>query len=133
MSAEQLPDAPLAGLRILFLHGIGDACYHFELMANALAAAGYRTLRFDFFGRGFSEAPDDCRYDVDYYVGHTQSLLQRLNLADMPVVVVGHSMGGLVAMSYCEMYPGAPNRRLLAACFRLLIGRERGSKTRRCG
>ena len=101
---------------VVFLHGFGDACYNFELMANALAAAGYRTLRFDFFGRGFSEAPDDCRYDVDYYVGHTQSLLQRLNLADMPVVVVGHSMGGLVAMSYCEMYPGAPPKPPPAGC-----------------
>ena len=103
---------------VVFLHGLGDAGYNFELMANALAAAGYRTLRFDFFGRGFSEAPDDCRYDLDYYVGHTQSLLQRLNLADMPVVVVGHSMGGLVAMSYCEMYPGAPPK--TAACWLLV-------------
>ena len=114
---------------VVFLHGLGDACYNFELMANALAAAGYRTLRFDFFGRGFSEAPDDCRYDVDYYVGHTQSLLQRLNLADMPVVVVGHSMGGLVAMSYCEMYPGAPPKS--PACYLLFSACRLGASVDR--
>lgn len=58
--------------------------------------AGYRTLRFDIFGRGFSEQPNDCRFDVDMYVGHVQSLLQRLQLADIPVILVGHSMGGQV-------------------------------------
>jgi pimeloyl-ACP methyl ester carboxylesterase len=84
---------------VVFIHGVGDYGYRFECMANAMNAAGYRTLRFDIFGRGFSESPDDCRYDVDMYVGHVQSLLQRLELADMPVTVVGHSMGGLVVRS----------------------------------
>ena len=30
---------------VVFLHGIGDACYHFELMANALAFDFASTLR----------------------------------------------------------------------------------------
>eukprot|EP01044_Picomonas_judraskeda_P007814 COSAG03_NODE_860_length_5596_cov_16.024195_5_plen_153_part_00 len=81
---------------VVFIHGVGDYGYRFEPMANAMNQAGYRTLRFDFFGRGFSESPTDCRFDVDMYVGHVQSLLQRLQLADMPVILVGHSMGGQV-------------------------------------
>ena len=97
------------------IHGVGDCSYRFELMANAMNQAGYRTLRFDLFGRGFSEHPDDCRFDTDMYVGHVQSLLQRLELADMPVTVVGHSMGGLVAMSYCELYPDLVERLVLLA------------------
>ena len=100
---------------VVMIHGVGDYSYRFELMANAMNQAGYRTLRFDFFGRGFSEHPDDCRFDVDMYVGHVQSLLQRLELADMPVTVVGHSMGGLVAMSYCELYPDLVEKLVLLA------------------
>eukprot|EP01043_Picozoa_sp_COSAG02_P059301 COSAG02_NODE_7532_length_2971_cov_1.966574_3_plen_208_part_00 len=81
---------------VVFIHGVGDYGYRFEPMANAMNQAGYRTLRFDIFGRGFSDHPGDCRFDVDMYVGHVQSLLQRLQLADMPVILVGHSMGGQV-------------------------------------
>ena len=81
---------------VVFIHGVGDYGYRFECMANAMNQAGCRTLRFDIFGRGFSEHPSDCRFDVDMYVGHVQSLLQRLQLADMPIILVGHSMGGLV-------------------------------------
>eukprot|EP01043_Picozoa_sp_COSAG02_P037888 COSAG02_NODE_2878_length_7829_cov_2.286287_8_plen_125_part_01 len=39
------------------------------------------------------------------YVGHVQSLLQRLQLADMPIILVGHSMGGQVVRPVDTLLP----------------------------
>ena len=65
--------------------------------------AGYRVLRYDHYGRGFSDRPDVV-YDRDLYNQQLHELLQKLNIKSA-VTLIGLSMGGAVAMSFTDRYP----------------------------
>ena len=55
-------DGPRDGELCVWVHGLGDFCKHSDLLAAALIAGGYRVLRFDFFGRGWSDSPAGAAY-----------------------------------------------------------------------
>lgn len=68
-------------------------------LAHALAAAGFRTIAFDFRGHGDSPSSDYgyddfVRFDLPSVVSAA-----RARGEDMPVIVVGHSLGGHVALA----------------------------------
>lgn len=68
-------------------------------LAQALGAAGFRTIAFDFRGHGDSVAADYgyddfVRFDLPSVVSAA-----RARSDDRPVIVVGHSLGGHVALA----------------------------------
>jgi pimeloyl-ACP methyl ester carboxylesterase len=62
-----------------------------------------RVLRFDLFGRGYSDRPR-LRYDIHLFVRQLRDLLDALDLRE-PVTLVGLSMGGPVSAAFLEKYP----------------------------
>lgn len=68
-----------------------------------LAAAGYRVLLYDLYGRGYSDAPKGVAYDPQLYVMQLALLLQHLQWKS--VRVVGFSMGGAIAASFVAAFP----------------------------
>ena len=59
-------DGPEDGPVIVLVHGFSTPNFIYQQNVEALNAAGFRTLRFDHFGRGWSDRPK-TRYDVDFY------------------------------------------------------------------
>jgi pimeloyl-ACP methyl ester carboxylesterase len=93
---EGSPDKPL----VLCIHGIGGNVSSFDGLAKSLVSSGYRVLRYDLIGRGFSE-PSDA-YDRTAHLKQIRELLQHLGLSTTLRHVIGYSMGGALALLYAD-------------------------------
>jgi 3-oxoadipate enol-lactonase len=81
------------GPTVLMLHGIGGNHLAFEPQLQSLAAAGYRAVSWDMPGYGASTPA--APYDFDALADACIRLIAHLQTG--PVVLLGHSMGGMVA------------------------------------
>jgi pimeloyl-ACP methyl ester carboxylesterase len=89
---------------IVFLHGLGGASSEaFPQTAHHRLLARSRAVLIDFLGFGYSEAPADFGYTMEEQADSVAALLDQLSLRG--VNVVGHSMGGSVAISLAARHP----------------------------
>nr|MBC7246018.1 alpha/beta fold hydrolase [Chloroflexota bacterium] len=94
---------PLDGQPVVLIHGFSVPYYIWDPTFPALAEAGFRPLRYDLYGRGFSDRPE-TEYTLDLFVRQALNLLQALGI-ERAVDVVGLSMGGPIAVSFADRYP----------------------------
>ncbi|MEQ8745484.1 alpha/beta fold hydrolase [Pyruvatibacter sp.] len=104
-------DGPADGPVVVMVHGFSTPHFIFEQNVAALTDQGYRVLRFDHFGRGWSDRPI-ARYDADFYDEALLNLLDGLSLTG-PVGLVGLSMGGPIVAEFAARHPQRVNRVLL--------------------
>jgi pimeloyl-ACP methyl ester carboxylesterase len=92
---------------LVLLHGWMDVGASFQFLVDALAdlEGTQRTLYApDWRGFGLTQTPPgDCYWFADY-LGDLDALLDSLS-PDAPVDLLGHSMGGNVAMNYAGVRP----------------------------
>ena len=69
----------------------------------ALTNAGFRVLRYDYYGRGYSDRPA-IPFSDEMYVRQLNQLLNNLHLT-MPIDLVGISFGGSFITSFADKYP----------------------------
>lgn len=98
------------GRAVLLLHGKNFFGAYWEGTAKALAAAGFRVVVPDQLGFGKSSKPD-LHYTFELLASTTKHLLEALKVER--VVVVGHSMGGMLAVRFALMYPESIDRLVL--------------------
>lgn len=121
MSFVQLSDGITAfrlegrerGPLVVMVHGYSYPSSLWSGTAAALQAAGFRTLRYDLYGRGWSDRPPG-RYDLERFTRQLAELHSTL-APDQPVQLVGLSMGGLIAAAYAEAHPEQVARLVLMA------------------
>jgi pimeloyl-ACP methyl ester carboxylesterase len=88
------PGAP----RLLLLHGWMDVSASFQFVVDAFAR-DWHVLAPDWRGFGLSErGPGDCYWFPDY-LGDLDAIVEATS-PEQPVTLVGHSMGGNVALLY---------------------------------
>lgn len=78
-------------------HYIWDSTFH------ALTQAGFRVLRYTYYGRGWSDRPD-IAYTPDLYVRQLSQLLDTLHVTT-PIDLAGLSFGGSVITSFASAHP----------------------------
>jgi pimeloyl-ACP methyl ester carboxylesterase len=89
---------------VLFAHGFGQSRRSWARTASALAEEGWRTITFDARGHGDSGRVPDGAYHLEQFVADLLAVGE--SLGETPVMV-GHSMGGLLAMVAAgEVRPG---------------------------
>ncbi|MFX1513484.1 MAG: alpha/beta fold hydrolase [Promethearchaeota archaeon] len=88
-----------SGPIILLIHGFSVASFIWDPTYKFLEDLGYRVLRYDLFGRGFSDRPK-VRYCEEMYYQQLNELVQQLNLKDESLSLIGQSMGGIIAVQY---------------------------------
>lgn len=107
--------APLVGRRwqaddptwvALLVHGYGEHVGRYEHVATRLTAAGAAVWGVDHLGHGRSGGEPVLVHDLDRLVDDVHLLEQaaRADHPDLPVVLVGHSMGGLIGARYAQRH-----------------------------
>src|SRR5689334_9922559 len=83
---------PDSGRTIVLVHGFSVPLYIWDSTAAALSSAGYRVVRYDEYGRGWSDRPN-IDYTADLYDRQLGALLDSLHVRDR-IDLAGVSMGG---------------------------------------
>lgn len=96
---------------VVLVHGFPLSRAMWDAQVHALAAT-YRVVAPDLRGHGESPAPDGI-YTMDQMADDVAELLDGLGLGE-PVVVVGLSMGGYIALAFALKYPSRLRGLILA-------------------
>ncbi|HET9919221.1 MAG TPA: alpha/beta hydrolase [Ktedonobacteraceae bacterium] len=89
------------GRPIIFIHGITANAYFFQAFADELAT-DHCVIAYDLRGRGDSDKPEEG-YGIPIHVQDLAELIDELGL-ERPVVV-GHSLGAMIALYFAAHYP----------------------------
>jgi pimeloyl-ACP methyl ester carboxylesterase len=87
---------------LVLLHGFGTGSGHWRRNAAALAAAGWSVYGLDLLGFGSSSQPS-LRLDNRLWSRQVGDFLREV--VRSPAVLVGHSLGGLVALTTGVFFP----------------------------
>jgi haloalkane dehalogenase len=105
-------DFPGQEVPLVFLHGLGCASIvDYPLVVANAALAGHRFVLADFLGHGYSDAPDAFDYTLESHAETISGLLDHLSIHG--AAVVGHSMGGAVAITLAALRPDLVSRLIL--------------------
>lgn len=96
---------------IVLIHSFTTPYYIWDSTFNYLVSNGYRVLRYDQYGCGFSDRPDSA-YTKQLYFNQLSQLIKALKLAT-PVNLVGVSFGGMIATDFTAKYPNLVNKVVL--------------------
>lgn len=96
-------EGPYDGPLFVLVHGGSIPMFVWELQAKTLAAAGFRVLRFDLFGRGYSDRPE-ADYSLEFTLAQLSELIERFS-GGAPVHLAGVSMGGLISAAFTARHP----------------------------
>ncbi|MEO6316280.1 MAG: alpha/beta hydrolase [Chitinophagaceae bacterium] len=98
------------GKTILLLHGKNFSGYYWKEVIPVLQARGYRVIVPDLPGFGRSGKPD-LHYSFHMLSAINKSLLDSLNIGQ--VIVIGHSMGGMLAIRFTLLFPAVTDKLIL--------------------
>lgn len=98
-----------SGPAVLLIHGIGDNSITWHAVQTALAEH-YTVIAPDLLGHGCSDKPR-ADYSIAAYANGMRDLLSVLGVDS--VTVIGHSLGGGVAMQFAYQFPQLVDRLVL--------------------
>lgn len=98
------------GKTIILFHGKNFSGYYWKDIIPALTGKGYRVIVPDQLGWGRSDKPD-LHYSFHMLANNNRLLLDSLHIGH--VIVLGHSMGGMLAVRFALMYPGRTEKLVL--------------------
>jgi pimeloyl-ACP methyl ester carboxylesterase len=99
------------GKIILLLHGKNFNGAYWEETIRALTKDGYRVIAPDQVGFGKSTKPSDYQYSFHQLASNTKMVLDSLKITK--VIVLGHSMGGMLATRFALSYPDMTEKLIL--------------------
>ncbi len=94
---------PTAIETVVLVHGFSVPMFIWEPTFRFLTENGYRVLRYDLFGRGYSDRPK-AKYNLDFFAAQLHDLLNALNITE-PINLFGLSMGGPITATFTAQHP----------------------------
>ncbi|MEO5997179.1 MAG: alpha/beta hydrolase [Chitinophagaceae bacterium] len=111
MAYMDLPPLKSNGKTIMLLHGKNFNGWYWETTARVLCENGFRVIIPDQVGFGKSSKPNRIQYSFQLLAQNTKALLDSLGIKSL--VVLGHSMGGMLATRFTLMYPQMTEKLIL--------------------
>lgn len=90
------------GMPVVLAHGFSVPSFIYDPTFEFLTQQGFRVLRYDLFGRGYSDRPN-LKYDINLFVRQLKELLDALQF--QKINLVGLSMGGPITASFIDRHP----------------------------
>lgn len=100
---------------LLIVHGLGEHSGRYERTGSLLAEAGIDTRSFDLVGFG---ASGGHRADIEDWNTYFHQVLDNLTPAfgsGLPTILLGHSLGGLIAAGYAQSLHRQPDLLVLSS------------------
>lgn len=101
---------------VVLVHGNAAPLITWDNTMGALLDAGFRVLRYDLFGHGYSSRPHLRRYNASLYDDQLSDLLSRLDIS-WTVSLIGSSQGGSICARFAATHPQAVGELALIAPF----------------
>jgi alpha-beta hydrolase superfamily lysophospholipase len=99
----------------LLLHGIGEHSGRYERTGRLLAGAGLEVQSFDLRGHGLSGGRRVYVRRWDDFLDDVELRMAAARRSGLPMVLFGHSMGALIALTYACSDRPAPDLLVLSA------------------
>lgn len=99
------------GKTILLLHGKNFNIAYWEQTIKELSKEGFRVIAPDQIGFGKSTKPVNYQYSFHQLAHNTKSILDSLKINK--IIVLGHSMGGMLATRFALSYPEMTDKLIL--------------------
>jgi acylglycerol lipase len=109
------PVAPDPRAALLLVHGVNEHSGRYEHVGDVLSSHGLDVLAFDLQGHGRSEGRQGHIDTFDDYLDDVEDLIEERRRLDLPVVLFGHSLGGLIATAYAASDRPPPDLLVLSA------------------
>lgn len=91
------------GTPIVLLHGLGGKALDWGPAVDLLADDNRQILAFDLLGFGSSPKPQWSSFDVDVHAKSVAKTIKKMTKE--PVILVGHSMGAIIAVRVARNHP----------------------------
>lgn len=85
---------------VVVVHGISEHCGRYEHVGAQFAKSGFHTVAFDHRGHGGSAGPRTYIDSFSDFLDDVEDHLATARRTGLPVVMLGHSMGGLISAAY---------------------------------
>jgi pimeloyl-ACP methyl ester carboxylesterase len=89
---------------VVFIHGVTIPYVVWDSNFPTVADAGYRAVRYDLYGRGYSDRLRGIRYDSALFDRQLLELVGKLKV-NPPLTLVGFSLGGNISVIFAERHP----------------------------
>ncbi|OHD62780.1 MAG: lipase [Spirochaetes bacterium RBG_13_51_14] len=119
-------DRPAAA--VVIVHGICEHSGRYDYVVSSLNKWGYSVYRFD--NRGHGRSGGDKAFIDDFYlfIDDADRVVQtaRNENPDIPIFMLGHSMGGLIAASYGVKHPDTLSGQILSGPAAIVLPAVKG-------
>jgi len=102
-----------SGPSLVLLHGIASSSVTFDNLIP-LVVDRYRVIAIDLLGFGESPSPPEATFTLSEHVEAIHATLKSLKLAG-PMILVGHSLGALIAARYAASYSSRVSQLVIIA------------------
>jgi pimeloyl-ACP methyl ester carboxylesterase len=90
-----------SGTPVILIHGLAASLHDWDDLIPELAANGYAAYAPDLLGHGDSPRLEARAYQMDWVFEHFLNWMKSLRLTE-PAILIGHSLGGHVALEYAR-------------------------------
>ncbi|NLU96327.1 alpha/beta fold hydrolase [Chitinophaga sp. Ak27] len=111
MAYMDLQPAKPNGKTVVLLHGKNFCGAYWDSTAADLSNNGYRVIIPDQIGFGKSSKPASFQYSFQQLAQNTKALLDTLQISK--AAILGHSMGGMLAVRFALLYPQVTEKLIL--------------------
>ena len=91
------------GTPVVMIHGVAASLHDWDELIPELTQKGYGSYALDLLGHGDSPKPASRAYHIDWVFDHFLHWITSLRLTE-PAILIGHSLGGFVALEYARRF-----------------------------
>jgi pimeloyl-ACP methyl ester carboxylesterase len=90
-----------SGTPVILIHGLAASLHDWDDLIPELTRNGYAAYAPDLLGHGDSPKLDSRAYEMDWIFDHFSAWMKSLRLTE-PAILIGHSLGGHIALEYAR-------------------------------